>query len=46
VRGPSCQLAVNINNLNFEDATSLISDLIFLYQLAQARPHGVLHFLV
>ena len=46
MRGPSCQLAVNINNLNFEDVTSLISDIILLYQLAQARPHGVLHFLV
>ena len=26
--------------------TSLTSDMIFLYQLAQARPHNVLHFLV
>ena len=26
--------------------TSLITDLKFLYQLAQARPHNVLHFLV
>ena len=26
--------------------TSLISDIIFLYQLAQARPHNVLYFLV
>ena len=25
---------------------SLTSDMIFLYQLAQARPHNVLHFLV
>ena len=41
--GSSCQLALNINNLNFKDVTSLISD---LYQLAQARPHNVLHFLV
>ena len=24
----------------------LISDMIFLYQLAQAHPHNVLHFLV
>ena len=29
-----------------EAITSLISDIIFLYQLAQARPHNVLHFLV
>ena len=29
-----------------EDVTSLISDIIFLYQLVQARPHNVLHFLV
>ena len=26
--------------------TSLITDIIVLYQLAQARPHNVLHFLV
>ena len=26
--------------------TSLISDMTFLYQLVQARPHNVLHFLV
>ena len=25
--------------------TSLISDMIFLYQFNQARPHNVLHFL-
>ena len=43
MKGPSCQLALNIN---FEDVTSLISDIIFLYQLAQAYPHNVLHFLV
>ena len=43
VKGPSCQLALNIN---FEDVTSLIRDIIFLYQLAQAHPHNVLHFLV
>ena len=29
-----------------EAITSLISDIIFLYQLAQAHPHNVLHFLV
>ena len=28
------------------DVTSLLSDIIFLYQLAQARPRNVLHFLV
>ena len=39
--GSSCQLALNINN--FKDVTSLISN---LYQLAQARPHNVLYFLV
>ena len=27
--------------LNFEDVTSLISDIIFLYQLAQVTPHNV-----
>ena len=26
--------------------TSLISDIIFLYQFAQTRPHNVVHFLV
>ena len=36
VWGPSCQLALNIKNL---DVTSLIN-LIFLYQLAQARPQS------
>ena len=46
MRGPSCQLALNIKNLHFEDFYQLISDIIFLYQLAQARPHNVLHFLV
>ena len=46
MRVPSCQLALNIKNLNFEDVTSLISDIIFLYQLAKAHPHNVLHFLV
>ena len=50
MRGPSCELALNIKSSNFEDVTScthpLISDIIFLYQLAQAHPHNVLHFLV
>ena len=50
MRGPSFQLALNIKNLNFEDITpvyhSSASDIIFLYQLDQARPHNVLHFLV
>ena len=52
MRGPSCQLALNIKSSNFEDVTScthpLISGIIFLYQLAiaQARPNNVLHFLV
>ena len=44
MRGPSCLLALNIKK--FEDVTSLISDILFLYQLTQARPHNVLHFLV
>ena len=43
MRGPSCQLALN---MNFEDVTSLISDIIFLYQPAQACPHNVLQFLL
>ena len=37
---------VSTCTLNFEDVTSLISDIIFLYQLAQAHPYKVLHFLV
>ena len=41
MKGSSSQLA-----LNFEDVTSVISDIMFLYLLAQARPHDVLHFLV
>jgi len=32
--------------LNFEDVTSLFSDITFLYQLAPAHPHNVLYFLV
>ena len=46
MRRPSCRLTLKIKNLNFEDVTSLISDIIFLHQLAQARPHNALHFLV
>ena len=42
--------ALNIKNSNFDDVTSLfhsgISDIIFLYQFAQACPHNVLYFLV
>ena len=34
VKGISCQITLNTTNLNFEDVTSLISDIIFLYQLA------------
>ena len=45
VRDQLCQLALN-KDLNFEDVTSLISDIIFLYQLAQTLSHNVLHFLV
>ena len=44
--GSMCELALNSKKLNFEDATSLISDIIYLHQLAQAHPHNVLHFLV
>ena len=44
VRAPSCQLALN---MNFEDVTSLTnSSVTYSCQLAQARPHNVLHFLV
>ena len=46
MRGPSCQLVLNIENLNFDDITSLITSSVFLYQLAQAPPRNVLHFLV
>ena len=35
---------VSTCTLNFEDVTSLISDIIFLYQLAKAHPRKVLHF--
>jgi len=41
VRGPLCQLALN---MNFVDVISLISDIIFLYQLAHARSHNVSTF--
>ena len=47
MRGLSCQLALNIINLNFEDVYithPLMSDIIFLYQLTQACPHNALHF--
>ena len=37
---------VSTCTFNFENVTSLISDVIFLYQLAQAHPYKVLHFLV
>ena len=47
MKGPLRQLVLNIRNLNFEYATSLISDTILLYHLDQARPpNNVLHFLV
>ena len=35
--GPSCQLILNIKNLNFEDVTFLISDITFL---SQAHPYN------
>ena len=44
VMGPLCQLAVNIRILKM--LHHAISDIIFLYQLAQAWPHNVLHFLM
>ena len=44
MRGPSCQLALHIKYLNFYHSSA--SDIIILHQLAQARPHNVLHFLL
>ena len=46
MRGPSCQLALSIKFQQFYITHQLISDITFLYQLAKARPHNVLRFLV
>ena len=41
-----CEWIMHVGGCLTWCVTSLISDMIFLYQLAQARPHNVLHFLV